>query len=57
MDNVQFTIHSSLGVVANTIVSSFTDVAVANFRLGQFAEGDGEHYVCLEVENSDVEHC
>lgn len=49
--NVQLNIHSSLGEEGNTIISPFaTEVAVANFHLGHFAEGQGEHYVCLEIE-------
>jgi len=58
--NVQLTIHPSLGVEGNTIISPFTGVPVANFHLGHFAEGEGEHYVCLEVEDEvedgDNEH-
>ena len=58
--NVQLTIHSSLGLEGNTIISLFTGVPVANFHLGHFAEGEGEHYVCLEVEDEvedgDNEH-
>ena len=41
--NVQFTVHSSLGVED---ISPFTGHnGVANFNLGHFAEGQGEHYV------------
>lgn len=58
--NVQLSIHSSLGVEGNTIISPFTGVPVANFRPGHLAEGEGEHYVCLEVEDEvedgDNEH-
>ena len=39
--SVQITVHSSLGVEANTIISPFTGVGVANFYLGHFAEGKG----------------
>ncbi len=53
--NVQITVHSSLGVEANTMISPFTGAGVANFNLGHFAEGQGEHYVCLEVEESATE--
>ena len=55
--NVQITVHSSLGVEANTMIAPFTEVAVANFNLGHFAEGQGEHYVCLEAEENAAENC
>ena len=55
--NAQITVHSSLGLEANTIISPFTGAGVANFNLEHFAEGQGEHYVCLEVEESATENC
>ena len=55
--NVQITVHSSLGVEATTMISPFTQVGVTNFNLGHFAEGQGEHYVCLEVEVDGAENC
>ena len=54
--NVQLTINSSLGTERNTITSPFTGVPETNFHLRHFAEGEGEHYVCLEVEDVDNEH-
>ena len=54
--NVQITVHSSLGVEATTMISPFTEVVVTNFNLGHFAEGQGEHYVCLEVEENAAEN-
>ena len=54
--NVQFTVHSSLGVEANTVISSFGHNGVANFNLGHFAEGQREHYVCLEVAQINAEN-
>ena len=42
---------------ANTIISPFTGVGVANFNLGHFAEGQREQYVCLEVEENAAESC
>ena len=55
--NVQFTVHSSLGVEANTVISPFTGHnGVANFNLGHFAEGQREHYVCLEVAEINAEN-
>ena len=55
--NVQITVHSSLSVVTNTVIQPFTGAGVAHFNLGHFAEGQGEHYVCLEVEENDDENC
>ena len=55
--NVQISVHSSLGVEATTMISPFTEVGVTNFNLGHFAEGQGEHYVCLEVEENAAENC
>ena len=51
------TLHSFLGVEATTMISPFSEVEVTNFNLGHFAEGQGEHYVCLEVEENAVENC
>ena len=51
------TLHSFLGVEATTMISPFSEVEVTNFNLGHFAEGQGEHYVCLEVEGNAVENC
>ena len=39
------------------MISPFTKVGVTNFNLGHFAEGQGEHYVCLEVEENPAENC
>lgn len=55
--NVEITVHSSLGVGATTMISPFTEVGVTNFNLRHFAEGQGEHYVCLEVEENAAENC
>ena len=55
--SAQITVHSSLGVEATTMISPFTEVGVTNFNLGHFAEGQGEHYVCLEVEENAAENC
>ena len=54
--NAQITVHSSLRVEATTMISPFTEVGVTNFNLGHFAEGQGEHYVCLEVEENAAEN-
>ena len=51
------TLHSFLGVEATTMISPFSEVEVTNFNLGHFAKGQGEHYVCLEVEENAVENC
>lgn len=48
--NVQIILHSSLGEEATVNVSPVTGAAVATFHLGHFAEGNGEHYVCLVAE-------
>ena len=55
--SVQITVHSSLGVEANTIISPFTGVGVANFYLGHFAQGQREQYLCLEGEENAAENC
>ena len=55
--NIQITVHSSLAVEATPMISPFTEVGVTNFNLGHFAEGQGEHYVCLEVEENAAENC
>ena len=54
--NIQITVHSSLRVEANTIISPFTVVGV-DLNLGHFAEGQGNHYVCLEEEDNAAENC
>ena len=54
--NIQITVHSSLRVEANTIISLFTVVGV-DLNLGHFAEGQGNHYVCLEEEDNAAENC
>ena len=38
-------------------VQPVTGAGVAHFNLGHFAEGQGEHYLCLEVEENDDENC
>ena len=54
--NVQITVHSSLRVEATTMISPFTEVGVTNFNLAHFAEGQGEHYMCLGVEENAAEN-
>lgn len=54
--SMELTTQSSLGFEGNTIISRFTCVPVANFYLGNFAEDEGEHYICLGVED-EVENC
>ena len=54
--SLQVTVHSSLGVEANTVISPFTEVGVSNFNLGHFEKGQGEHYMCLEVEENAAEN-
>ena len=55
--SVQRTVQSFLGVEANTIISPFTGVGVANFNLGHFGKGQREQYVCVEVEENAAESC
>ena len=46
--NVDFTVISSLGPSATTIISPLQSLPLDSFHIGHFAEGDGEHYVKLQ---------
>ena len=39
------------------MISPLTQVVVTTFNLGHFAEGQGEYYVCLQVEVNGAENC
>ena len=49
--SVQITVHSSLRLETTTMVSPLTQVGY-KFNLGHFGEGQGQHYVYLEVEEN-----
>ena len=46
--NVEFIVISSLGPAATKIISLTDSHPLCSFRIGHFAEGDGEHYVGLQ---------
>ena len=45
--NVQLVIYSTLGTLATQTITPVNGCPIATFYLGHFAEGAGEHYVCL----------
>ena len=45
--NIQIVIYSTLGTMATQTISPTNSSPIATFYLGHFAEGAGEHYVCL----------
>ena len=45
--NVQLVIYSTLGTLATQTITPVNGRPIATFYLGHFAEGAGEHYVCL----------
>ncbi|KAL9959957.1 hypothetical protein ACROYT_G033336 [Oculina patagonica] len=48
--NIEIVVVSSLGPDATVVISPTSSIPVATIQLGHFAEGDGEHYVCVEGE-------
>lgn len=51
---IQINVYSSLGPSATQTISPMDGNPVAAFSIGHFAEGAGEHYVCLRDEEPDV---
>ena len=45
--NIQIVVYSTLGTLATQTISPMNGSPIATFYLGHFAEGAGEHYVCL----------
>ena len=45
---IQINVYSSLGPSATQVIAPMQGCPLATFSLGHFAEGAGEHYVCLE---------
>lgn len=58
--NIQIVVYSTLGATATLTISPTNGCPIATFYLGHFAEGAGEHYVCLADETisdrSDTEY-
>lgn len=48
--NIQIVIHSTLGTMAELTICPMNSSPIATFYLGHFAEGAGEHYMCLADE-------
>ena len=48
--NIQIVIYSTLGTMATQTISPMNSSPTVTFYLGHFAEGAGEHYVCLADE-------
>ena len=46
--NVEILVVSSLGPYGTTVISPTTNIPVATIQLGHFAEGAGEHYLCVQ---------
>ena len=46
--NIEILIVSSLGPDATAVITPTSTIPMAQIKLGYFAEGDGEHYVCVE---------
>ena len=49
--NIQIVIYSTLSTMATQTISPMNRSPTATFYLGHFAEGAGEHYVCLADES------
>jgi len=56
-DHITLQAASNIFNVQMTVIQPFAGAGVAHFNLGHFGEGQGEHYVCLEVEENDDENC
>ena len=58
--NIQIVVYSTLGAMATQTISPTNGCPIVTFYLGHFAEGAGEHYVCLADETisdrSDTEY-
>lgn len=53
---VQITVYSSLGPAATQVISPHNGInPIAYFSVGHFAEGMGEHYVCLN-DRQEIPH-
>ena len=46
--NIDILVVSSLGPDATAVIAPTSSIPMAQIRLGHFAEGHGEHYVCVE---------
>ena len=51
--NLQIVIYSTLGTMAMQTISPMNSSSTATFYLAHFAEGVGEHYMCLADECRD----
>lgn len=48
--NIEIVVVSSLGPDATAVIAPTSSTPMAQLQLGHFAEGHGEHYVCVERE-------
>ncbi|XP_046565277.1 OVARIAN TUMOR DOMAIN-containing deubiquitinating enzyme 10-like [Haliotis rubra] len=56
MFNINIIVHSSLGIDATVTIVPTHSVAIDTLNLGHFAEEEGEHYVALQLhETQDVQ--
>ena len=47
--NVEFIVDSTLGLDARQVISPRSAFSLETFSLGHYAEGHGEHYVCINT--------